>query len=163
MKLFSRASEYAILALMRVVETNAIEGFSPRAICKATGIPEALGCKALVELSRAHILKGTPGPGGGYRLVRPLEDVTLLDIVLAVDGERSLNECPLSMHCGGGTADGKSLCCNTCTLTEPLCGLGHMCPLHELWKKARELVVQHLASTTLQDIANKTRKPHAAT
>jgi len=152
MKLFSRASEYAILTLMHVVERDALEGFSPKDICSSAGVPEAFVRKSLVALAKARILSGTPGPGGGYRLLHDPSDVSLLDIVLAVDGDRAFDECPLGVRCDG-PSDGKTaFVCATCVLAEPNCGLDHLCPMHALWREARELIVSRLRTTTLGHI-----------
>ena len=153
MKLFSRASEYAILTLMHVVERDSLEGFSPKEVCSSAGIPEAFARKALVALAKARILSGTPGPGGGYRLLHEPSNVSLLDIVLAVDGDRAFDECPLGVRCN---EPGKtSHVCATCMLAEPSCGLDHLCPMHTLWREAKELVVSRLQSTTLEDIQTR--------
>ena len=90
MKIFSKASEYAIVAMMHVVARSPDENFSPGDVCADAGIPESFGRKALGELARARILKATRGPGGGYRLARDLREVSLLDIVLAVDVQQSV-------------------------------------------------------------------------
>lgn len=152
MKLFSRASEYAILTLMHVVERDALDGFSPRDVCTSGGIPEAFARKALVALAKARILSGTPGPGGGYRLLHQPSEVSLLDIVLAVDGERAFDECPLGVRCDGNVDGNPTHACATCMLAEPSCGLNHLCPMHSLWRETRELVVNRLRATTLDDI-----------
>ena len=161
MKLFSKASEYAILAMMRVVEVDSLAGFSPKEICNSTGIPEALGRKALGQLARSHILKGTPGPGGGYQLVPDPSEVSLLDIVVAVDGKGVFDECPLGVACERLIASDDIHACDTCPLPAPFCGFGHMCPMHKIWQQVRTLVVDHLESTTLQDIQKLLGEAHA--
>ncbi len=155
MKLFSRASEYAILSMMNVIERGSLDGFSTREVCAASGIPEAFARKVLVALAKAHILSGTPGPGGGYRLVRQPAEVTLLDIVLAIDGENAFDECPLGVTCNGDHMSRSSAVCATCQLAEPNCGLNHLCPMHGLWHEAKDLVVGRLRSTTLENIRER--------
>jgi DNA-binding IscR family transcriptional regulator len=161
MKLFSKASEYAILVMMHVMETESLGRFSPKEMCAIAGIPEALSRRALVQLTKAHILRGTPGPGGGYRMVRDPADVSLLDIVLAVDGEKAFDECPLGMTCEYQSSSKDSQICDTCSFQNPLCGLGHICPMHKLWRQVRKVVVQYLESTTLQDIRESLCKTDA--
>jgi Rrf2 family protein len=168
MKLFSRASEYAILTLMHVVEHDSLQGFSPKEVCASAGIPEAFARKSLLALAKARILSGTPGPGGGYRLLHKPSDVSLLDIVLAVDGENAFDECPLGVRCDESSKHGTPLICATCMLMEPNCGLNHLCPMHNLWREAKELVVSRLKTTTLDDIRTRlttqsSPKPHRET
>ncbi len=155
MKLFSRASEYAILTLMHVVERDSLEGFSPKDVCTSAGIPEAFARKGLIALAKARILSGTPGPGGGYRLLHEPSEVSLLDIVLAVDGDRAFDECPLGVRCDETDKEDCPLVCATCMLAEPNCGLDHLCPMHSLWRDAKELVVNRLRDTTLADVRTR--------
>lgn len=49
-------------------------------------VPKAYLAKQLQALSKAGILSATRGPSGGYRLARPTDEITLRDIVLAVEG-----------------------------------------------------------------------------
>lgn len=161
MKLFSKGSEYAVRAMLQVAETNSFEGFSPREICRQAEIPEAFGRKALAELAKAQIIQGTRGPGGGYRLLREPAKISLLDIVLAVDGDNAFAECPMGLQCEVQKAEQGFRSCKNCTLRSPKCGLGHICPMHDLWKETRWSVIQYLDSTTLGDIGNRVKDPTA--
>lgn len=49
--------------------------------------------KQLQALSRAKLVEATTGPGGGYRLSRPAEQITLLDIYIAIEGEENCFRC----------------------------------------------------------------------
>src|SRR3954452_14065141 len=57
------------------------------------GVPAAYLAKALQSLSRAGIVESVPGRNGGYRLGRPPADITLLDVVEAVEGRESSFRC----------------------------------------------------------------------
>lgn len=50
------------------------------------GVPSAYLAKHLQALSRGGILESVPGPKGGYRLARPGSEITMLDVVEAIDG-----------------------------------------------------------------------------
>ena len=154
MKLFSKASEYAIRAMLRIAETGSFDRFSPKEICATAGIPEAFGRKALAAMVKAKMIQGTRGPGGGYSFVRDPRDVSLLDVVLAVDGPGAFKECPLGIACSAREAARNSKACKKCHMQNPNCGLGHICPLHNLWGKTRRRVIKYLKSTTLSDIRN---------
>lgn len=56
-------------------------------------VPPAYLAKALQALAAAGIVESRPGPHGGYRLARPPTEVSVLDIVLAVDGEGTAFQC----------------------------------------------------------------------
>ncbi|MEQ1786089.1 MAG: Rrf2 family transcriptional regulator [Acidimicrobiales bacterium] len=56
-------------------------------------VPPAYLAKALQALTAAGITESRPGPRGGYRLARPPAEVTLLEVVLAVDGDDTAFQC----------------------------------------------------------------------
>lgn len=155
MKLFSKASEYAIRAMMQVVESDAFPSFSPKDICSEAGIPEAFGRKALWEMAKGQIIKGTPGPGGGYQFVREPSEISLLDIVLAVDGQNAFAECPMGKRCQAQSEDEEFHSCDKCALSSPKCELSNLCPMHQMWREIRQFVISHLETTTLEDIKNR--------
>ena len=57
------------------------------------GVPAAYLAKHLQALSRAGILESVQGPRGGYRLARPASEITLLDVVEAIDGDEPAFRC----------------------------------------------------------------------
>ncbi|WP_425750618.1 RrF2 family transcriptional regulator [Micromonospora sp. DT47] len=70
------------------------------------GLPTAYLNKQLQALVRAGILSSTPGPRGGFRLARPPEEITLLDVVTAIEGPEEAFRCEQLLRQGpGGSAD----------------------------------------------------------
>jgi Rrf2 family protein len=57
------------------------------------GVPAAYLAKHLQALARAGVLETTKGPKGGYRLARPATEITLLDVVEAVEGDTPAFRC----------------------------------------------------------------------
>ncbi len=57
------------------------------------GVPAAYLAKALQDMARAGIVTATPGRSGGYRLARRPEDVSLLDVVDAIEGGEPIFRC----------------------------------------------------------------------
>jgi Rrf2 family protein len=57
------------------------------------GVPEAYLAKHLQGLSRAGVVESVPGPRGGYRLARDADEITVLDVVEAVDGGEPAFRC----------------------------------------------------------------------
>jgi Rrf2 family protein len=57
------------------------------------GVPSAYLSKTLQDLARAGVIRSIPGRRGGYRLGRPLTEITVLDVVEAVDGSESSFRC----------------------------------------------------------------------
>ena len=57
------------------------------------GVPAAYLAKHLQAMARAGVLETVKGPRGGYRLARPAAEITLLDVVEAVDGDEPAFRC----------------------------------------------------------------------
>lgn len=56
-------------------------------------LPSAYMNKQLQALARAGLVYSTPGPGGGFRLARAPEDITLMDVVAAIEGREDAFRC----------------------------------------------------------------------
>src|SRR5260370_4776457 len=82
----TRASSYAIHALVFMAAQKQNRPVASHHIAKARGIPERFLLKVLKPLVSAQILISVKGPNGGYRLACPPSDVTMLHVVEAVDG-----------------------------------------------------------------------------
>jgi Rrf2 family protein len=83
----SRASSYALHALAFMAQQKQDgKSLASHTIAKARGIPERVLLKALKPLAAARILASVRGPNGGYRLARPPEKISMLEIIEAVDG-----------------------------------------------------------------------------
>lgn len=63
------------------------------ALAEAFGLSPSYLLKHLNQLTAAHILESLPGPAGGYRLARAAEQITLLDVVLAIEGREPAFRC----------------------------------------------------------------------
>ncbi|HKI34644.1 MAG TPA: Rrf2 family transcriptional regulator [Gemmataceae bacterium] len=82
----SRASSYALAALAHLAREKPDAPLASHDMAKAEGTPKRYLLKVLGSLADVGILRSLRGPGGGYRLARPAKDVTLLEVVEAVDG-----------------------------------------------------------------------------
>jgi Rrf2 family protein len=82
----TRASDYALGALVHLARAGLGRPLASHEIADAHHIPERFLVKVLRPLVSAGVLRSVKGPGGGYRLGRPPKDVSLLEIVEAVDG-----------------------------------------------------------------------------
>jgi Rrf2 family protein len=65
-------------------------------------LPPAYLAKHLQALSAAGLVESVPGPRGGYRLARPAAEITVLDVVLAVEGDDAAFTCTEIRQCGPG-------------------------------------------------------------
>jgi Rrf2 family protein len=64
-----------------------------KALAEYHGVSESYLLKHLKALTAAELLVSVPGPRGGYRLARPPERITLLDVVQAIDGTQPAFRC----------------------------------------------------------------------
>lgn len=101
-------------------------------------LPAPYLAKQLQALVRAGVLTATTGPRGGFRLARPAAEITLLEIVEAVDGRSAPYECREIRQRGAGALPPED-CRNTCVLAKK------MADAHEAWRAA-------LAADSLADI-----------
>jgi len=82
----TRASSYALHAVSFMAGQKKDSPVASHNIAQARGIPERFLLKVLKPLVSAQILHSIKGPNGGYRLARPANHVTMLEVVEAVDG-----------------------------------------------------------------------------
>ncbi|MEV4569056.1 Rrf2 family transcriptional regulator [Nonomuraea sp. NPDC049419] len=101
-------------------------------------LPAPYLAKQLQALVRAGVLAATTGPRGGFRLGRPPGEITLLQIVEAVDGAASPYECREIRMRGRGALPEED-CQETCVLA------AKMYEAHDAWRRS-------LAGVTLADI-----------
>jgi Rrf2 family protein len=99
-------------------------------LAAATNTPPAVLAQALAPLVRAGVLAGQPGPGGGYGLARPAAEVSIHDIVVAIDSERE----------------------ERCVLHERVCSWTGACPFHAVLADAKERFLEVLRATSLADV-----------
>jgi Rrf2 family protein len=82
----TRASSYALHAVDYMAAEGKGQPIPSHLIARARGVPERFLLKVLKPLVSAQILRSVKGPNGGYRLAKPANKITLLDVIEAVDG-----------------------------------------------------------------------------
>jgi Rrf2 family protein len=102
MEILKRNSDYALRALIHLARLGPGAVVSARAISRAEHVPEPLLRKLLQELRRAKLVVSEQGVHGGFRLARPADQITILDVVETAQGKLAVNRCFL----------GKNLCPN---------------------------------------------------
>jgi Rrf2 family protein len=111
---------------------------SAKQLAEYYDLPGPYLAKQLQALVRAGVLAATTGPRGGFRLGRAAAEITLLQIVEAVDGAASPYECREIRQQGRGALPPED-CRNTCVLAQK------MADAHDAWRHS-------LAAVTLADI-----------
>ncbi len=82
----TRASSYALHAVAYMAAQKHDRPIASHKIAEARGIPERFLLKVLKPLVSARVLLSIKGPNGGYRLARSAGDISMLEILEAVDG-----------------------------------------------------------------------------
>ena len=82
----TRASSYALHAVAFMAQQKTTDPVASHKIAKTRGIPERFLLKVLKPLVSARVLKSVKGPNGGYHLARPASEISMLEILEAVDG-----------------------------------------------------------------------------
>ncbi|MHB1854212.1 MAG: RrF2 family transcriptional regulator [Acidimicrobiales bacterium] len=103
-----------------------------REVVAEMDVPQTFASQILADLVRAGLATSRAGKAGGYRLVRPPEEVSLLEVVEAGEG-------PLRSE--------------RCALGEGPCRWEQVCPLHETWGAATAALRDTLSRTSLAAIA----------
>lgn len=94
MSFFSSGVEYGVHSLMCMVDARGnTQEMSVREIAELHGIPYVFLGKIFTRLAKAGLVESTEGRGGGFRLARAPEDITILDVVYAIDEGKKLFEC----------------------------------------------------------------------
>jgi Rrf2 family iron-sulfur cluster assembly transcriptional regulator len=102
-------------------------------ISQCQGISLSYLEQLFARLRKSGLVKGVRGPGGGYRLARPATDITIGDIIRAVDESVDVTRC-------GGKGD---------------CQDGYECLTHELWTELSKRLYTFLDSMTLSRFVDR--------
>ena len=92
----SSSAEYALRAMVWLAASGAGRQ-TTQDIGEGTGVPLAYLSKVLQALARAGLVQSQRGLGGGFRIARPIAEISALDIVDAVDGPPPPGGCPLGI------------------------------------------------------------------
>ncbi len=81
-----RAAAYAVFATTHLAEHSNSKPIQGRDIADSCGVPAGHLLKILQQLVRAQVLSSERGPAGGFMLRKPADEITLLEIVEAIEG-----------------------------------------------------------------------------
>ena len=100
-------ADYAVVMMTAAARRDAGARLSATELAEETGVPLPTAQKLMQRLAAAGLLTGQRGAGGGYALARPVTDISLADIVEAVEGPIAMtmcadgvnHNCILDAHC----------------------------------------------------------------
>jgi Rrf2 family protein len=124
----TKRADYAIRAALALGEAGPDERLSVRRIAAELAIPQRFLPRAMADLVAAGLVEGVAGRAGGYRLARPASEITLLDVIEAVEGDSRRRVCVLR----GGP-----------------CRLDGVCDVHEVFAAAQEDMIRRFGAATI--------------
>jgi FeS assembly SUF system regulator len=130
----TRQADYGIVLLTYFAEHRPGEAtFTARDLAAETHLPVPMVSKILKTLAREGLLTSLRGVHGGYRLERSPDDISVVDIITALEGPIGITEC---------------------TLDDPgTCGIVAMCAVRSNWQTINRVVRDALSRITLSQMA----------
>jgi Rrf2 family protein len=131
---FTVSIEYAIHGLIYLARAGSEKAVLLSDIASAVKVPKEYMRKIFQMLTRGGLVAGRRGAGGGYRLARPPEELTLRQAVEAVEGSLPLYGClHMRRHCE----------------------LALTCPVQKAFESARQKMAEALQDTTIADLTRE--------
>lgn len=127
--MISPTAEYALRAIVALAQAQD-EAMVTLKIAQVTKVPPGYLSKVLQTLGRGGLVRSKRGIGGGFALARPADQISVLDVVNAVDPLKRIVRCPLGIETHGA----------------------RLCSLHRKLDAATALVERSFADTTLADL-----------
>jgi Rrf2 family protein len=130
----SSEGRYALRALVYLArDADREELVTADRISVEAVVPRRLLSRVMAKLARRSD-RDHRGEGGGSRLARPPEDVSLCDAVEAVEGPFEITHCIMQQR---------------------PCGQGRPCALHDAWTEGQNAILEHLGNRTLADFSSQ--------
>jgi FeS assembly SUF system regulator len=137
----TKLTDYATVVLT-VLAARPGDVLSAAELAEQAGLEVPTVAKLLKPLSQAGLVAAFRGSNGGYRLARDAADISLVEIVEAMEGPLGMTEC--SLHAGN-------------------CGIEHSCGVRANWRRINDVVADALRGVTLaQMLAPPPRHPRKA-
>jgi len=123
----TRQADYAVRAVLYLSGLDKGQRAPTSEIALKQHIPPSFLAKIVSQLSVAGIVQTSRGARGGVSLARAADEISLLEVVEAIDGPIMLNECVFDANA---------------------CVFGNNCPVQDVWCNAQENLVKTLSDTT---------------
>lgn len=129
--LYSRTAKYGIKALTYMAKDAGQDYKTVDLIADRTEIPTQFLGKICQDLVREGLLQSRKGRGGGFRLARPGDEISLMEVIKSIDGEEVFDRCMFDVK---------------------KCSEGSTCPLHEDWVPIRNQLKTLMKEKTIRDL-----------
>jgi len=141
----STGVEYGLHCLLFLVEDrDRFRSEAVRDLAELQGLPAEYVAKIFTKLQKADLVTSTEGLHGGFTLSRRPADISVLDVVLAIDGDKPLFECREVRER-----------CAVFKRKPPAWALEGLCSIHAIMREAEDRMREVFASRSLADIADK--------
>jgi Rrf2 family protein len=124
----TRQADHAIRAMIWLAGQPVGSRRKAAEIAEAVAIPGPFAARVLAQLNRSGLLAARAGYEGGYWLGRPADQISLLEVIEAMEG-------PVRA--------------NACLLRDTSCGSGGNCVLHDAWRASQDALRSVLGATPL--------------
>lgn len=131
---------FAVTAMIDLALRQSSGPVALSAISQRQNISQSYLEQLFGKLRRHELVNSVRGPGGGYTLARLAREITVADIILAVDEPIDATSCGGKESCNVGRTGNSSRCMT-----------------HELWTTLNQKMVEYLDSVSLQDLVDKQR------
>lgn len=147
--MFSTKAEYGVRVMAHLASHDGGRPVPLGAIAEAEGLPLAYLEHLVQRLRRAELVESRRGSHGGYSLARPAEEITMAEVVGALEGQIA------PIDCISPREDGTLVCARE---TES----DHVCPTKLLWTRVQGSIVRTLTELTLYDLIRTSKSKVAA-
>src|SRR5271166_6155510 len=148
--MFSTKAEYGIRVMVELARRDGEDPIPLAEIADRGGLPLAYLEHLVARLRKAELVDSRRGSRGGYLLARPAAEITMAEVVEALEGSIA------PIECISEAADGSIVCARES-------GLDHACPTKLLWTRVRFSIVSTLRETTLADLLRAAEAPPVPT
>ncbi|QDS97574.1 RrF2 family transcriptional regulator [Adhaeretor mobilis] len=135
--MFSQTAEYAVRAVVWLAQHKEGGPVGNQTIAEGTQVSVSYLAKILQALAKAELLSSRRGAGGGFELISDIGQLTVLDVVNAVDPIQKFEACPLKL----------------------MTHKRKRCPMHASLNEAAEKVEQVLSGYTIADLLKDKSRP----
>ncbi len=147
--MFSTKAEYGVRVMIELARRGGDEPVSLAEIAQHDELPLAYLEHLVARLRKAELVSSRRGARGGYMLARPAQEITMAEVVAALEGSIA------PIECISEGADGALVCARE---SDP----EHSCPTKLLWTRVRVSIIRTLQETTLSDLVRADKAPVAA-
>ncbi|MDX9864849.1 MAG: Rrf2 family transcriptional regulator [Anaerolineaceae bacterium] len=127
----TKQADYALRAIRYLAALEPGKRAATSFIAKEEHIPPSFLAKIVSQLSIAGLIATSRGARGGVSLARAPEEISVLEVVEAIDGPIALNECVLHPE---------------------ICEFGDDCPIRPIWQESQAELVKRLKNTNFQQL-----------